>query len=145
MAGTLLILCPGSVSDDNWTLELEVIGYTILYAEEPGQALVHIRSGGVDCVIIDGATGRGSEQITSFVTELNLEREAPPFVLMSSSPSAPVYSAKLGATAFLPKPCDADELDHLLSRMMAKSITRLPPKSVPRVIPKSALRSAVVS
>ncbi len=119
MGGTVLILRPGSESDDNWTPELEAIGYTVLYAEEPGQALVHVRSGGVDCIIIDGAADK-SESVTRFVAELSHEAESPPFVLVSSSPSAPTYSAKLGAAAFLPKPCCANELDHVLARMAPK-------------------------
>ena len=120
MGGTLLILRPGCDSEDTWTPELEAIGYTVLYAEEAGQALVHIRAGGVDCVIIDSTTDR-TDRITSFVAELSNQPEAPPFVLVSSSPSAPTYSAKLGAAAFLPKPCCAGELDHLLTRMTPRA------------------------
>lgn len=116
MGGTVLILRPDCESEDAWTPELERIGYTVLYAEEPGQALVHIRFGGVDCVVIDSSTER-TERVTEFVEELSREIEAPPFVLVSSSPSAPTYSAKLGAAAFLPKPCGAGELDHVLARM----------------------------
>ena len=123
MGGTVLILSPGSESDDNWTPELEAIGYTVLYAEETGQALVHVRSGGVDCVIID-STADKNDIVTNFVAELSNELEAPPFVLVSSSPSAPVYSAKLGAAAFLPKPCCADEIDHVLARMTPRPDAR---------------------
>lgn len=142
MGGTVLILSPGSESDDNWTPELEAIGYTVLYAEEPGQALVHVRSGGVDCIVIDSTTER-NDRVTHFVAELSLEREAPPFVLVSSSPSAPTYSAKLGAAAFLPKPCCASELDHVLARMAPRSDARLPRKNGVRMIPASNARSAV--
>ena len=116
MGTTVLILRAGFDPEDTWTHELEEIGYTVLYAEEPGQAMVHVRTGNVDCVVIDSLF-EASEQISAFVKELCREHEAPPFVLVSSSPAAPTYSARLGAAAFVPKPCCADELDHVLASM----------------------------
>lgn len=119
MGGTLLILSPGSAPDEPWTPELEDRGYTVLYAEEPVQALVHVRTASVDCVLINTPT-EACDSVTEFVQTLTSEIEAPPFVLLSSSPSAPTYSAKLGAAAFVPKPCCADELEHVLARMFVK-------------------------
>jgi DNA-binding NtrC family response regulator len=116
VAGTLLILSPGSAPEEPWTPELENLGYTVLYAEEPGQALVHIRTASVDCVLINSATEKRAH-VADFVNQLTNEREAPPFVLVSSSPTAPTYSAKLGAAAFVPKPCCTAELEHVLTRM----------------------------
>ncbi|HEY0251250.1 MAG TPA: hypothetical protein VGC41_06965, partial [Kofleriaceae bacterium] len=34
----------------------------------------------------------------------------PPIILLSSNPDAPMISAQIGATAFLPKPCDPIDL-----------------------------------
>jgi DNA-binding NtrC family response regulator len=119
VGGTLLILSPGSASDEPWTPDLEDLGYTVLYAEEPIQALVHVRTARVDCVLINTPT-EACESVTEFVQTLTKELQAPPFVLVSSSPSAPTYSAKLGAAAFVPKPCCADELEHVLARMSVK-------------------------
>jgi DNA-binding NtrC family response regulator len=123
VGGTLLILSPGSAPDESWTPELEERGYTVLYAEEPVQALVHVRTASVDCVLINTPT-EACDSVTEFVQELTSEIEAPPFVLLSASPSAPTYSAKLGAAAFVPKPCCADELEHVLTRMSVKPRTR---------------------
>ncbi len=119
VGGTLLILSPGSSPDESWTPDLEERGYTVLYAEEPNQALVHVRTASVDCVFINTPT-EACDSVTEFVHTLTKEREAPPFVLVSSSPSAPTYSAKLGAAAFVPKPCCADELEHVLARMSVR-------------------------
>ena len=119
VGGTLLILSPGSGPDESWTPELEERGYTVLYAEEPGQALVHVRTAEVDCVLINSPTD-GCVSVTEFVNTLSSEIQAPPIVLVSSSPSAPTYSAKLGAAAFVPKPCCADEVEHVLARMSVK-------------------------
>lgn len=116
VGGTVLILRPDALSDDLWTPELERLGYTVLYAEEANQALVHIRYGGVDCVVID-ASSDSTERVNDFVKRLSERDDAPPFVLVSSSPSAPTYSAKLGAAAFVPKPCGAGELDYVLTKM----------------------------
>lgn len=121
MGGTLLILSPGSGPDEAWTPELEERGYTVLYAEEPGQALVHVRTAAVDCVLINSPT-ESCDSVTEFVNNLSGEMKAPPFVLMSSSPSAPTYSVKLGAAAFVPKPCCADELEHVLARMSVRPV-----------------------
>ena len=111
-----MILSPGCASDEPWTPELERLGYTVLYAEEPGQALVHVRTAPVDCVLINSTSDK-REDVAEFVNKLTKEREAPPFILVSSSPSAPTYSAQLGAAAFVPKPCCAAELEHVLTRM----------------------------
>lgn len=70
----------------------------------------------MDCVLINSATEK-HDHIADFVNQLTNEREAPPFILVSASPSAPTYSAKLGAAAFVPKPCCAAELEHVLTRM----------------------------
>jgi DNA-binding NtrC family response regulator len=119
VGGTLLILSPGSAPEEPWTPELEARGYVVLYAEEPGQALVHVRTTAVDCVLINTPT-ETCDSVTAFVEQLTCERESPPFVLVSSSPSAPTYSAKLGAAAFVPKPCGAEELEHVLARMSVR-------------------------
>ena len=115
MGRTLLILNAELGTDEQWTPGLERLGYTVLYAEEPGQALVHIRQGEVDCVLING--GDKYEEILQFVQDFSTEGQPPPFVLVSASPAAPTYSAKLGAAAFVPKPCCTSELEHVLMRM----------------------------
>lgn len=121
MAGTILILRPACNADDSWPIDLEQLGYTVLSAEEPGQALVHVKTGAVDLVVIDGSA-ETSEVVTSFVALLGGERHAPPFVLASSSPHAPKESARLGAAAFLPKPCHAGDVTHVLARVAPKMI-----------------------
>lgn len=123
MAGTILILRIGCSTDDRWPNELEQLGYSVLTAEEPGQALIHVKFGAVDLVVIDG-TSESGDVVSSFVRLLNAEKHAPPFVLASSSPEAPLDSARLGAVAFLPKPCDAGDVTHVLARVAPKSVAR---------------------
>ena len=52
--------------------------------------------------------------------ELDTLPDAPPIVLLSSSPHAPEISARMGAAAFLPKPCDPQDLVQLLSRLVGE-------------------------
>ena len=121
VVGTILILRPGCSADDSWPLDLEQLGYIVLSAEEPGQALIHVRTGSVDLVVIDG-TAETCDIVTTFVTMLSHEKQAPPFVLASSSPEAPQDSARLGAAAFLPKPCHAGDVTHVLARVAPKMV-----------------------
>lgn len=123
MAGTILILRPGCNADDSWPLDLEQLGYTVLSAEEPGQALIHVKTGCVDLVVIDG-TAETCEIVATFVALLDQEKQAPPFVLASSSPDAPQDSARLGAAAFLPKPCHAGDVTHVLARVAPNTVAR---------------------
>lgn len=123
MAGTILILSPACNADDGWPIELEQLGYTVLSAEEPGQALIHVKTGDVDLVVIDGSA-ETSEAVAFFVERLADEKHAPPFVLASSSPHAPKESARLGAAAFLPKPCAANDVTHVLARVAPRSMAQ---------------------
>ncbi|MCP4446905.1 MAG: response regulator [Myxococcales bacterium] len=102
-------------------MELEQLGYTVLSAEEPNQALVHVKTGEVDLVVIEGSAETG-DVVASFVSMLGSEKHSPPFVLASSSPQAPKDSARLGAAAFLPKPCHAGDVTHVLARVAPKSL-----------------------
>lgn len=103
--------------DDRWTSELEARGYYVLSAEEPSQALVHVRTRVVDMVIVDAPGHQvASPALARFVSELQSIADAPPFILVSGSPSAPLESARLGAAAFVPEPCTVDEIAGLLSR-----------------------------
>ncbi len=120
MSCTVLILRPGSEPNDTWAQELEGNGYEVLYAEDVSQAHVHARISHIDFVVIDSPQTENKE-VTHFVSGLAERNEAPPLVLVSSSPSAPSYSVKLGAAAFLPKPCLSGELTHVLKKMSSAS------------------------
>jgi hypothetical protein len=48
---------------------------------------------------------------------MNALPDAPPLVLVSPSPYAPEISARIGATAFLPKPCEPSDLVSVIGRI----------------------------
>lgn len=82
---------------------------------------MHVKTGSVDLVVID-SSAEITEDVTVFVSMLSSEAHAPPFVLASSNPQAPSDSARLGAAAFLPKPCHAGDVTHVLARVAPKMI-----------------------
>ena len=100
--------------------------------------MVHARSRGIDAIVVNtGAERVLDERFCRFFEELSTLEHPPPFVLVSGSPSAPADSARLGAAAFLPRPCSARDLDLVLMRMAGpkKSLAsrRAPAASAPRL------------
>ena len=75
-----------------------------------------VREGGIDLVVID-CYGQ-CVGVLELAREIEVLPDAPPIVLISSSPVAPEVSARIGAVAFLPKPCESDELLGVISRIV---------------------------
>lgn len=99
-----------------WSGALEAAGHTVISSRVPSQGIQRIREGGVDLVVIDGSGG--TDSVLAFASELDKLRDAPPFVLVSSSPDAPQISARLGAASFVAKPCSRADLDHVMARLV---------------------------
>jgi len=71
-------------------------------------ALLRLREGGIDVVLIDSYDPRvGVMELARHMESLP---DTPPLVLVSGSPHAPEISARIGAAAFIPKPYEASEL-----------------------------------
>lgn len=140
---TVLVFRTCPRPDDRWTSELEARGYFVLSAEEPSQALVHVRTKVVDMVIVDAPGDQvASPALARFVAELQSIADAPPFILVSGSPSAPLESARLGAAAFVPEPCTVDEIDGLLSRSTRRAAAPAPKRTRRASSAASAPRAA---
>jgi DNA-binding NtrC family response regulator len=75
-----------------------------------------IREGGIDLVILDAHTPRSG--VVELARAIEAVPDAPPLVLVSGSPDAPEISARAGAAAFLPKPCEPGELIGAVSRLL---------------------------
>jgi DNA-binding NtrC family response regulator len=117
---TVLVLIPDLFAPDGWTTELEKLGMTVIAARGVRDGLARVREGGIDAIVIDVIIPDNG--VRDFVTELNRLPDAPPFILVSSSPKAPEVSARLGAAAFLPKPCSADDLVDAIGRVNARRL-----------------------
>lgn len=78
-------------------------------------AFTCISEGGIDAIVVDSYDPRVG--VIELARCLNALPDAPPVVLVSISPHAPEISARIGAAAFLPKPCDPDELVAIVDRV----------------------------
>jgi DNA-binding NtrC family response regulator len=83
-------------------------GHEVLDAATTREAFLRVSEGGIDLIVIDAYDPRvGIIELAKSVAALP---DAPPLVLISGSPHAPEISARIGAAAFLPKPCEPNEL-----------------------------------
>ncbi len=80
----------------------------MLEASDIAIGVQHAREGGIDAVVLDSIDPARTAR--ALIEELERLPEPPPLILVSSSPQAPEQSAHLGAAAFVPKPCAADDV-----------------------------------
>jgi DNA-binding NtrC family response regulator len=111
---TVLVVQPDAELNDIWRVSLESSGHSIVSCATVTKAVSNVREGGIDVVVIDSVDG---EQVAALVAELDKLPDAPSVVMVSSSPDAPEVSARVGAAAFLPKPCSPGDLDAAVSRL----------------------------
>jgi DNA-binding NtrC family response regulator len=90
-------------------------GHEVLLAITLREAYLRISEGGIDAVVVDSYDPRVG--VVDLARSMNALPDAPPLVLVSASPSAPEISARIGATAFLPKPCDLVDLIAIVDRL----------------------------
>ncbi len=111
---TVLVLQGDTELGEVWRVTLESSGHTVVGVAAATAGAHQVRSGGIDVVVVDG-TG---DELGDLVEELEHLPDAPPLVLVSASPDAPVVSARIGAAAFLLKPCSPGELDAVVGRLV---------------------------
>lgn len=93
-------------------------GHEVLVAVTMREAFLRISEGGIDAVVVDAYDPRVG--IVELARTMNTLPDAPPVVLVSASPYAPEISARIGAAAFLPKPCEPAELVLAVSRLVGE-------------------------
>lgn len=101
---------------EQWATAVSAAGHAVLSATAMKDALPLIREGGIDAVVIDAYDPRVG--ILELARSIELLPDAPPIILVSGSPDAPEMSARIGAAAFLPKPCEPAELVAAVSRLV---------------------------
>jgi DNA-binding NtrC family response regulator len=94
---------------------LREAGHEVIIAFAVREAVLRLGEGGIDVVVIDAYDPRVG--IPDLARHMETLPDAPPLVLLSGSPYAPEISARIGATAFLPKPCETAELLAVISRL----------------------------
>lgn len=90
-------------------------GHEVLLAVTLREAFLRISEGGIDAVVVDSYDPRVG--VIELARSMNALPDAPPLVLVSTSPYAPEISARIGAAAFVPKPCEPSEVVAVLQRV----------------------------
>lgn len=114
--GSILLVEADPVLSDQWVAALSEAGHSVLTAMLSREVLPVIREGGIDAVVIDAYDPRVG--IIELARSIEALPDAPPIVLISGSPAAPEISARIGAAAFLTKPCDPAELVAVANRLV---------------------------
>ena len=89
-------------------------GHEVVVAVTSHDAFLRTSEGGIDVIVVDAYDPRGGT--VELARSLNTLPDAPPIILVSSSPEAPEISARIGAAAFLAKPCDPADLVAAVAR-----------------------------
>ena len=116
--GSVLLVETDPQTAAGWARDLVAAGHEVLFADTLRDAPPLIREGGIDVVVID--TYDQCVGVIELARTIELLPEPPPIVLVSSSPVAPEVSARIGAAAFLPKPCEPAELAAAVARLLGK-------------------------
>lgn len=116
--GSILLVDADPEASERLGAEIKATGHEAVLARSLAEAFELISEGGIDIVIVD------SDDPASGVVDLARSMEslpdAPPIVLVSSSPSAPELSARMGAAVFLMKPYEQPELHAALDRLLGE-------------------------
>jgi DNA-binding response OmpR family regulator len=104
---------------DAWRSALNAQGHTTMVAMTTSAAVDHLHEGGVDVLLLDYEVAGG---IGRLMVALERLPDPPPFVLISGAVDAPVVSARLGAAAFVPKPCAPEDLAALVARVAPPAV-----------------------
>ncbi|MDX2094120.1 MAG: response regulator [Kofleriaceae bacterium] len=113
--GSILLVEADSVIGEQWSAALSDEGHSVVIATTTREVLPIIREGGMDVVVIDAYDPRVG--IVELARSIESVPDAPPLILVSGSPSAPEISARIGAAAFLTKPCDLADLVAAVTRI----------------------------
>jgi DNA-binding NtrC family response regulator len=107
---TVLVVQPDPLLNEEWCQTLAVRGHEVLAVSGVIDGIQRAREGGIDVVVVDSYDTSGA--VSELVAELDRLPDAPPLILVSSSPHAPELSAHIGAAAFEPEDL-ADEVQRV--------------------------------
>jgi DNA-binding response OmpR family regulator len=113
--GSILLVEADPETRGLWAAALSVDGHDVI-ATSTRDALRIINDGGIDVVVIDAYDPRMG--VVDLARGLEALPDAPPIVLVSSSPHAPEISVRIGAAAFVAKPCEPSEVAGITRRLM---------------------------
>src|SRR5262249_36884941 len=100
--GSILLVEAEPEQHDRVAAAVREGGQEVLREVTVRDAFSRTSEGGIDVIVVDAEPRVATELARS----LQALPDPPPLVLVSSSPTAPEISARIGAAAFLPKPYD---------------------------------------
>ena len=113
--GSILVVQSDPDTRDRLGTALREAGHEVIVAFAVREAVLRLREGGIDLVVIDAYDPRVT--VPELARNMETLPDTPPFVLLSGSPHAPEISARVGAAAFIPKPYEAAELVVAIDRV----------------------------
>ena len=114
--GSILLVEADTITSEAWSSAIAASGHSVLTASGMREALMMVRDGGIDAVVVD--TYDPHAGLIELAHHMNALPDAPPIILISESPAAPAASVRIGAAAFLPKPCEPDEVVWAIGRLL---------------------------
>ena len=113
--GSILVVQSEPDTRDPLGKALREAGHEVITAFAVGDAVLRLREGGIDVVLMDAHDARVG--VIELARNMETLPDTPPLVLVSASPHAPEISARIGAAAFIPKPYDLHELVASIGRL----------------------------
>jgi DNA-binding response OmpR family regulator len=116
--GSVLLVEADVATSDEWSRAITASGHSVLTASGMREALMVVREGGVDVVVIDAHDPPAG--VVELARGMNALPDAPPIVLISESPAAPRVSVRIGAATFVAKPCEPGEVVIAVGRLLGR-------------------------
>jgi two-component system, OmpR family, catabolic regulation response regulator CreB len=116
--GSILLVEADAQISELWAAAMGAAGHAVLLASAMRDALALIREGGIDVVVIDAHEPAAG--IVDLARGIEALPDAPPILLVSSSPAAPDLSVRIGAAVFLAKPVEPDELTAAVGQLIER-------------------------
>jgi two-component system, OmpR family, catabolic regulation response regulator CreB len=114
--GSILLVEADTITSETWSAAITACGHAVLTAGGMREALMTVRDGGIDVVVIDAHDPRAG--VVELAHGMNALPDTPPIILVSESPAAPWLSVRIGAATFVAKPCDPEEVVAAISRLL---------------------------
>ncbi len=106
--GSILLVESDPETRERFASCLRDAGHEVLVAVSSNEAYLRTSEGGIDVIVVDASDPH--DGTVELARNLNSLPDAPPIILVSSSPEAPEVSVRIGAAAFLAQPCDPVDL-----------------------------------
>lgn len=113
---SILLVEADSITCDAWSAAVIAAGHSVIAASGMREAWSVVRDGGIDAVVI--AAYEPHAGVVELAHHMNALPDAPPIILVSESPAAPILSVRIGAAAFVPKPCEPEEVVMVIERLL---------------------------